>query len=675
MHFSVNKLIIIALSSIMGLCVSFGSAAESFEQAKRGKFTSLQTAYGTLVCKEHVAQVVAGGKTGKASLQMSGGKGKELTLNLKEPPAKDVLFSAWGERLSSQAPFELVILAVGPEGEREIYNGRNLAAEDFKTLIQARIPAGSQSLIFKLNSADNKGLKMDDWVMAPCIPMLLNPRIEMKTDAYPVMVRVQSNPVLSLNMKTEGALKPVTVQAVNLDLAGTSRISDIKSITVMRGGDNPPFLQADDTQILGTVELTGTSNPQVSVKGRLELVPGNNHLWVCVTMQDKASLEGRVAVRPVSVLAGTETIKVADSVPSIQRIGVAVVKPGDFNSKFYRIPGLARTRKGTLLAVYDIRYDHSRDLPANIDVGVSRSEDGGNTWSDVNMAIDDSSINPGLGATKGVGDPAILVDDKTGRIWVAAIWSHKYSIFGSRTGDNSPDVCGQLVLAYSDDDGLTWSKPINITEQTKRKEWQILFNGPGSGICLKDGTLVFAAQYWDEKKVPWSTLVYSKDSGQTWKCGTGVHPETTEAQVIELQNGSIMINARCNLRGARVVGVTKDLGATWATHPTSRTAQLQEPVCQGSLQAVHDIPGLGSAIFFSNPNSTSSRCQMTLKASRDDAASWPESLHLPYDVRECWGYSCLAPVDAQHVGVLYEGCGELLFLKIPYKEIFSTSQP
>ena len=66
--------------------------------------------------------------------------------------------------------------------------------------------------------------------------------------------------------------------------------------------------------------------------------------------------------------------------------------------------------------MYDIRYNHSGDLPANIDVGVSRSTDGGRTWSDVKIAIDDSKIDPSLGATRGVGDPAILVDEKNGEL-------------------------------------------------------------------------------------------------------------------------------------------------------------------------------------------------------------------------------------------------------------------
>lgn len=77
-----------------------------------------------------------------------------------------------------------------------------------------------------------------------------------------------------------------------------------------------------------------------------------------------------------------------------------------------------------------------------------------------------------------MGDPAILLDEKNGRVWVAAIWSYRHSIWGSKSGDNSPETCGQLVLASSDDDGLTWSKPVNITEQTKDKDWRFYSTAP-----------------------------------------------------------------------------------------------------------------------------------------------------------------------------------------------------
>ena len=642
----------LGLLCALGLSIPSVLGKESFEQARRGKFTTLSTKYGLMSCRNGVAEIGGGGKSGEASLRMFGGQDAELKLDLKDTPSREVRLSAWAERWTGQAPFEFSIVAIGPNGEKKIYDGKDIRTGGFRTRIEASVPSGTRSLVFRLTSPENKGMKLDDLFLVPCIPMKVNPQVEMASSIYPVMVRIPCSPVLSLNVRTDGCLNPQFLTAVNLDFTGTTKLSDIESVAVIRGEEAPiihhgeePFPK-DSSQVFGTVKLAGSARPQISVKGKM--------------------------VRPASVVAGNKPVRVANATPVAQRIGVAVVRHGDFKSKFYRIPGLARSRKGILLAVYDIRYNHSGDLPANIDVGVSRSTDGGRTWSDVKIAIDDSKIDPSLGATRGVGDPAILVDEKTGRIWVAAIWSHRHSIWGSKSGDNSPEACGQLVLAYSDDDGLTWSSPINITEQTKNKDWRILFNGPGNGICMKDGTLVFAAQYWDGKGVPWSTIVYSKDRGKTWHCGTGVNQQTTEAQVIELEDGSVMINARCNWGGSRIVGVTKDLGQTWEKHPTNRTAQLKEPVCQGSLLAVDGVPGAGRVVLFSNPNTTSGRSHMTLKASTNDAGSWPEDKWLLYDARKGWGYSCLAPVDKNHVGVLYESQGALNFLKIPYKDVLNA---
>ena len=62
------------------------------------------------------------------------------------------------------------------------------------------------------------------------------------------------------------------------------------------------------------------------------------------------------------------------------RVGVGVRHAGDDGSAAFRIPGLATTNKGTLLGVYDVRYNSSVDLQEHMDVGLSRSVDGGKTW-------------------------------------------------------------------------------------------------------------------------------------------------------------------------------------------------------------------------------------------------------------------------------------------------------
>jgi sialidase-1 len=167
--------------------------------------------------------------------------------------------------------------------------------------------------------------------------------------------------------------------------------------------------------------------------------------------------------------------------------------------------------------------------------------------------------------------------------------------------------------------------------------------------------------------VPHSTLLWSQDRGTTWRIGTGVKDKTTESQLVELGDGSIMINCRDDRGGARTVAVTRDLGRTWQLHPTDRKA-LPESVCMASLLRL-DLPEHGPHLFFSNPATTSGRHTMTIKVSADEGLTWPDRWHTLYDSRKGLGYSCLAPADATHIGVLYEGLAELYFLRLPIGEL------
>ena len=59
---------------------------------------------------------------------------------------------------------------------------------------------------------------------------------------------------------------------------------------------------------------------------------------------------------------------------------VVIHRQGDDNCHTFRIPAIAVTNDGTLLAVYDMRYRSRRDLQGHMDIGLSRSTDGGKTW-------------------------------------------------------------------------------------------------------------------------------------------------------------------------------------------------------------------------------------------------------------------------------------------------------
>jgi sialidase-1 len=236
-----------------------------------------------------------------------------------------------------------------------------------------------------------------------------------------------------------------------------------------------------------------------------------------------------------------------------------------------------------------------------------------------------------------------------------------------------PGETSQLMLTRSDDDGLTWSDPINITSMIKDPAWYLVLQGPGKGITMTGGTIVFPAQYKDHEQMPHSTILWSKDHGENWTIGTGAKPNTTEAQVIELDDGSLMLNMRDNRKGARSVYTTSDLGKTWTMHPTSRVA-LIEPVCNASLiKGVFNVNGeQQKLVFFVNPNSTQGRHHMTVKLSRDDGMTWPEKYWYLLDEGNGRGYPSMTRIDENHIGVLYEGSqADLVFEKIPMDEILN----
>lgn len=686
MKYSPNASLLPLFCTVAGLVALLPSAlgTESFEKSNHGKFTSLKTEYGELTANADNAEITGKAKTGQNGLHILGGENKTVELKLTTPPPTDVNLSAWAERWTNRTPFSFTIEAVKNGKATEIYKGDDkIKTGGLNTRIDAKIPSGATALIITATTPDNTGVILDDLYIVPAIPMKVE-KVDTATGTYPAMIRQEVNPVFSLNIKTEGCLKPVNLNNVTVDFTGTSKMEDIESVSIVKGQEN---VNSPMGESFGTVKR---SKNKFIATGSMPLEPGDNTFWVSVKLKDNASLDNKISAKLDGVFLNNKPVRADNPVQAVQRIGYAVTIPGDLGSQGFRIPGLVKSKKGTLISVFDIRYKHNGDLPADIDVGVRRSTDGGQSWGDMIIALSCKEIT-GEKTSEGCGDPAILVDEKTGRIWVAGLWARGFHpIWNSKTGTMDPKDCGQFILAYSDDDGQTWSKPINITEQVKSIEtgtdsdWGAIFQGPGNGICLKDGTLVFPAQYWahdltdkasDKRHIRGhSTLVYSKDKGKTWHVGTGCQPNTSEAQVTELADGSIMINARDESRsGYRVVYTTKDLGKTWIKHPTSQNKEtgLAEPTCQGSIQAIDKGDGFKRALFFSNPNSHSGRKDMSLRASTNEGTSWPKKDTLLYDSRNGAGYSALSPVDDKHIGVLYEGNRYLYFLRIPYKEVLN----
>lgn len=451
---------------------------------------------------------------------------------------------------------------------------------------------------------------------------------------------------------------------------GKNRFAPVEYISAHAPGKT---LSVNPSYAIKKSEIVPQKN-SVLLTGNQNLYPGVNFFWVSIEMKPEASLLTKITAEVTGVTADGQSLPVkCVSAPNvIRRLGVGVRHAGDDGAAAFRIPGLVTTNKGTLLGVYDVRYNSSVDLQEHIDIGLSRSIDGGKTWEKMRLPLAFGEYGGLPAAQNGVGDPSILVDTKTNTIWIVAAWTHgmgnQRAWWSSQQGMDVNHTA-QLVLVKSTDDGKTWSEPINITEQVKHPEWYFLLQGPGRGITMEDGTLVFPIQYIGKDRIPNAGIMYSKDRGETWTIHNHARTNTTEAQVAEVVSGTLMLNMRDNRGGSRAVYTTSDLGMTWKEHESSRTA-LPEPVCMASLISVKAADNiLGKDILiFSNPNTTNARKNITIKISLDGGNTWAHQLLL--DEGENWGYSCLTMVDKETIGILYESSvAHMTFQCIKLKDI------
>ncbi len=306
----------------------------------------------------------------------------------------------------------------------------------------------------------------------------------------------------------------------------------------------------------------------------------------------------------------------------------------------YHIPGVVVTAKGTVLTWCEARkraagvsdWDDIRIL-------LRRSTDDGKTWSAAkNTAnVEGPKVkNPFALKMKNV-DPndvtynnPVLIADKDGTVHMLFCLEYE-----------------RCFYQRSEDDGLTFSAPIEITAAfdafKKDYDWKVLATGPNHSIQLKNGRLV--APVWlstgtggNAHRPSVTATIFSDDQGKTWKAGDIAVPCTdewinpNETVAIELNDGRVMLNVRSESKAHRRLVVTSPDGATNWSAPKFDD-ELLEPICMGGI--VRYNYGDQNGILFSNPHNldvtkgkpepgkSRTRKNVSVKLSRDEAQTWP----------------------------------------------------
>ncbi len=276
----------------------------------------------------------------------------------------------------------------------------------------------------------------------------------------------------------------------------------------------------------------------------------------------------------------------------------------------HRIPGMLVTERGTLI-IYNEARDEGSDW-ARMDIFCQRSTDGGRSFGEPIY------LARGNEAHKTVNNP-VMVQDRRGRIHL--LHCEDYGVNG-----------GRILRRYSDDDGQSWSDPIDVTPFTMPWFRNCMAFGPGHGICTKDGTIL--TPMWMIPKLYESPVrahgpsvvstFYSRDNGETWAVGDILGSNFSlqspnESVATLLPDGRVYLNCRC-ANSWRAKAISLNGWSDWCEYTPEKN--LIDPKCFGSV-AAYSAPDRPYTLLFANCESKTQRKNVVVKGSLDCGRTWP----------------------------------------------------
>ncbi|KAJ5459930.1 uncharacterized protein N7458_001482 [Penicillium daleae] len=382
-------------------------------------------------------------------------------------------------------------------------------------------------------------------------------------------------------------------------------------------------------------------------------------------------------------------------------INQTLAENGNRPYPFYRIVALASLGNGVLLASFDGRPDGG-DAPSPNSILQRRSTDNGLTWGNLTYIAQGRPGSTGV-QKYGFSDPSYVIDRTAGKLFNFHVFSKNQGFAGSVLGNNDTNLAVlSNEVSVSTDGGLSWTTdPVNqpylppvassekgalplITTSTKPIGNTInginnvggvmgTFSASGEGIQLQYGQYAgrLLQQFLgriiqsDGSTAYQAYTVYSDDSGSTWQMGIPVGTGMDENKVVELSNGTVMLNSRpSDGSGHRKIALSNDGGVTYSA-PRTET-QLPDPACNGAITRMYPDAEQGSKLakilLFTNANSQTSRVNGTARYSCDDGNTWSSGKVFSPGATS---YSTITALGDDKFAIFYEGLdNQLIFLQV-----------
>ena len=322
-----------------------------------------------------------------------------------------------------------------------------------------------------------------------------------------------------------------------------------------------------------------------------------------------------------------------------------IYRPGDYDSRNYRIPAIITAKDGSLVVAPDTGKNNDRDLPEDIDILINRSTDGGRTWSEPYILAE------GKGRGQGFGDCALVHTNDEGGLLAAFVG-------GMGLFQGTSEHHNHSYIARSQDKGVTWTEPQDVTDVLfgvncpvkERQSWRGSFFASGNGLLTSTGRIMFVIAVLEDES--WSLsnyVVYSDDNGMSWNLSSRASQHGDEAKVVELVDGRILMSIRHE--GERWYNISEDGGETWQP-TTSAWSDLVATACDGDIIRYSSVKnGDKKNILLHSLPGPERRENVTVYVSYDEGQTWPVSKCIvPYDA----AYSSLCILPDHSIGLYVE---------------------